>query len=101
MLENQKCRFVTRPVFKSLPLSEDYPWAQHLLNTFFEKVQNEKKRFQSTAYDELIVSIRSIWDSRTLNALPTTFEEAMVAYEQDIGMVYQPNATRSIKWLEK
>lgn len=48
-----------------------------------------------------MVSIRSIWDSRTLNALPTTFEEATIAYEEDIGMVYQPNATRSIKWLEQ
>mmetsp|Transcript_27707 Transcript_27707/g.67443 ORF Transcript_27707/g.67443 Transcript_27707/m.67443 type:complete len:601 (+) Transcript_27707:158-1960(+) len=92
--------FTTRRVFDSLPLSHDYPWAQHLLNTFFERVQHKDKAFKSTAYDELLVSIRSIWNSRTLNALPATFDEAIVAFEHDIGMVYQPNATRSIKWLE-
>lgn len=47
------------------------------------------------------MSISSIWDTRTLNALPKTFSEALVAFEHDIGMVHQPNATRSIEWLQE
>lgn len=59
------------------------------------------KGHHRTVYENVIIPIKSIWNTRTLNALPATFKEALVVQEHDIGMVYQPNATRSIQWLEE
>jgi hypothetical protein len=92
-------RFTTRPVFDSLPLSGDFPKAQRLLHNFFTRVGRKHSSIRSISYEDAIIPIQSIWDTRTLNALPKTYEEALVAREHDIGMTHQPNATRSIEWL--
>eukprot|EP00980_Cylindrotheca_fusiformis_P003683 scaffold818_cov136-Cylindrotheca_fusiformis.AAC.49 len=52
-------------------------------------------------YEDIVLPIKQIWNSRTVNALPATFEEARIAKEHDIGMVFQPNSTRSVEWLQK
>lgn len=36
-----------------------------------------------------------------MNALPDTWENAEIAYSHDIGETHQPNATRSVEWLDE
>ena len=57
----------------------------------------------SIMYDEIFRPLKSIWDSRTLNALyDFSWEDIEVAIEkEDIGVLLQPNATRSIEWLNE
>eukprot|EP00980_Cylindrotheca_fusiformis_P003670 scaffold818_cov136-Cylindrotheca_fusiformis.AAC.36 len=87
--------FTTRPFFDSFPISDDFDRAQRLLERFFKIAVS----VQRISYEDAIIPIQSIWNTRTLNALPKSFEEALVAREHDIGMTHQPNATRTIKWL--
>jgi hypothetical protein len=91
-------RFETRSDFATFPLLGDFPIAQKLINNLFRASGPPHHRM---VYEDAIIPIKSIWNTRTVNALPETFEEALVAQEYDIGMVYQPNATRSIEWLEE
>jgi hypothetical protein len=96
--------------FGNIPLTTNYTQAEQLLKSFNKTVyilesrsrvngKDQETNFQSTLYD-LLVELRSIWDSRTLNALPTTLEEAGIALEHDIGEIYQQNATRRIEFLQ-
>jgi hypothetical protein len=95
-------RFETREIFHNLPLSEDYPIAQGLLKKIESLFAPDKSAdsMMKNFYENVLVSIQSVWDSRTLNALPRTFSQAMIALDDDIGMIHQPNATRSLEWLE-
>ena len=87
--------FTTRPqLFRYLPLSGDFPAAQRMLETF-DTLFNNKDLY------ELMIFIRNQWPSRLLNALPATYDEALLALREDIGATYQPNATRSIEWLQE
>lgn len=53
------------------------------------------------AFYDFLVDLRPIWKRRTLNALPTTHAEALTVMQAgDIGVIHQPNATRSIEWLQ-
>jgi hypothetical protein len=88
------CRFITRQIFDTLPLSTDFPKAQQLLEKCSE-VYNQPDLHQ------LLVDIRSIWNSRTLNALPTSYEQAELAVREDIAATYQQAATRGLDWLEE
>ena len=98
--------FVTRPDFEGVPLSSNYTEAEALLKRYNETVHSLESRlldnslnFQATIY-EFLMELRSLWNSRTLNALPMTLEQVQIALEQDIGAVYQPNATRSLDFLQ-
>jgi hypothetical protein len=48
-----------------------------------------------------LVQICSIWDARLGNALPASYEDALIATKEDIGVLHQPNATRDLKWLQE
>ena len=50
---------------------------------------------------QLLLPIKEIWNSRALNALSKSFGEASIAYQEDIGTIHQPIATRSLEWLEE
>ena len=98
--------FTTREkLFGKIPLFDDYPKAQKLLRKFLRVVDyagSVRQEWQNDLY-ELIKSIgQGAWESRLLNALPQTLAEARIA-AQDDGMtkLYQPNATRSLEWLEQ
>jgi hypothetical protein len=56
---------------------------------------------REAVYTEAILGIRSIWNSRRINALPDNWEGAQMAFQYDIGETHQANATRSVKWLEE
>ena len=88
------CRFTTRQIFDTLPLSEDFPKAQQLL-------EKSSEVYNHPDLHQLLVDIRAIWNSRTLNALPTSFEQAELAIREDIAATYQPAAMRGLDWLEE
>ncbi|KAL3923533.1 MAG: hypothetical protein SGILL_001601 [Bacillariaceae sp.] len=91
--------------FGNIPISTDYidilnvTWA---LKNLTDSVPSFQKLSPSTLYKELVLEAKEIWDSRTLNALHTaTWEDILEATEAfDIGVLLQPNATRSIEWLD-
>ena len=58
--------------------------------------------FSSIVYDELIMEIKNIWDSRTLNAIHDfDWKDVKKAVGAgDMGILLQQNATRSIDWLD-
>eukprot|EP00980_Cylindrotheca_fusiformis_P003665 scaffold818_cov136-Cylindrotheca_fusiformis.AAC.31 len=91
--------FTTRKVFDSLPISDDFPKAERLLESFFNIAEGKGNALDRLSYEHAIIPIQSIWNTRTLNALPKSFEEALIAREHDIGMTHQPNATRTLEWL--
>jgi SET domain len=92
--------FETRPdMFEKLPLSKDYPRAERLIRKFLKSCP---KTVQQDAYKLIVETINSgSLESRTLNALPKDFDQALVAAQNDLGTLLQPSATRSIEWLEE
>jgi hypothetical protein len=48
-----------------------------------------------------LVEICSIWNARLGNALPESYEDALIATKEDIGVLHQPNATRDLEWLQE
>ena len=93
--------FKTREVFETVPLSGDYPRAQKLLDKFFKKIGNRDANIRPIVYEDVLIPIRNLWNTRLVNALPETYKEALVAQDHDIGTIHQPNATRSIQWLKE
>ena len=80
-----------------MPISDDFGVAQNLVNALFELGYGSTVHKQ--IFEDVVVPMKEIWRSRTLNALPKSFGEAIIASREDIGMVHQPNATRSLNWL--
>jgi hypothetical protein len=50
---------------------------------------------------EFVVSLRGIWESRTLNALPDTNADAIFASANEIANVNQPKMARAVAWLDE
>lgn len=82
--------------FGLVPLSADYPLAQEILESFGRLDLSEKGK---RAIWKITKSLP--WESRTSNAFPDTYEDAIQASEHGIGSLYQPSAIRSIQYLEK
>ena len=77
--------FKSREVFEAAPLSGDYLRAQKLLDKFFEKIGNRKffekignrdANIRPIVYEDVLIPIRNLWNTRLLNALPETYKEA-------------------------
>jgi hypothetical protein len=49
----------------------------------------------------ILVEICSIWNAGLGNALPKSYEDALIATKEDIGVLHQPNATRDLEWLQE
>jgi hypothetical protein len=93
--------FTTRPKLfdGNFPLQDDYPEAEEILrNMIAMKLDPE---IQKELYENLVVGMKEAFTSRTLGALPMTVEDAITAAEQEIAVLHQPNATRSIEWLQE
>jgi hypothetical protein len=88
-------RFLTREEnFEGLPLQADFPIIQYLLEKYHQM------DFEPL-YD-LLLDVQAAWkNSRTLNALPQTQEDLLLALEKNITHIYQANATRSLEWLQE
>lgn len=98
--------FSSRPHFGKIPLSSDYEDILALvtdLEKTMESLELPKHLTSSEFYDAIILPMKGIWNSRTLNALFnfkwSDIETAIAA--QDFGVLLQANATRSLEWLDE
>jgi hypothetical protein len=93
--------FSTRPLIfdGNFPLLADYAVAEELLrNMTAIKLDADIRK---DLYEDIVVSMKDAFTSRTLGALPLTVEDAVTAAEQEIAVLHQPTATRSIEWLQE
>lgn len=117
-----------KEVFGNIPLKYHYDDAQRLLERFYDSmlrvVDDDSKNDNHQAsqedlessiadhvlnsplvkefYEEVLLSAKSIWDRRVLNALPPSFEDTKIAlHHGEINVIFQPNATRSVEWLQR
>jgi hypothetical protein len=97
--------FTSRSHFGNIPVASDYTLILNLttaLKNLTDTLTSSSNLPQFALYKELLVEAKSIWDSRTLNALHDfsweDIERSVKA--NDMGILFQPNATRSIEWLD-
>jgi hypothetical protein len=93
--------FETRPnLFDgSFPLLEDYTVAEDILRNMTDIKLDPNTRKE--LYEDIVVGMRNAFMSRSLGALPLSVEDAITAAEQEITVLHQPAATRSIEWLQE
>lgn len=91
--------FTTRyEQFGEIPLWHDYKNALKVLKELF---QTEPGPLRHELYERLLEQ-KNKRNTRALNALPSTLREAETAVQaNDMAAVHQPNATRSLDWLQK
>jgi hypothetical protein len=116
--------FQGRPdIFGNIPLSTDYPRAVKLIHTFVQlpsvlnvlrsrnaqeeddltpEQVNAKREMLTVFYETLLLSIQQTFDSRTLNALPDNFYDALVVNNAgDMAAVLQPKHVQTRDFLEE
>jgi len=97
--------FIQRPWMGMIPVLSSYYEVLDLMSDMVDLLEenNDIDISPSTVYDELITEFKNIWDSRTLNAIyDFTWEDVRRAIVvDDFGSLLQPNATRSIDWLNE
>jgi hypothetical protein len=83
----------------NFPLRGDYTVAEEILrNMTAMKLDPD---IQKELYEDIVVGMKNAFTSRTLGALPLTIEDAITAAEQEIAVLHQPAATRSIEYLQE
>lgn len=122
--------FESRPqVFGNIPFSDHYIAAEQMLIKFYNKMvpivvgdvdddgEGDNDSSEDTnedpytlvmtstlvqdLYENVILGMRTIWDTRKLNALPGSFADVKIALDhKDIAAAFQANATRSLEWLQ-
>jgi SET domain len=95
-------------IFGNIPLTDDYPRATELLAAFPGLQRNGstaallENALARELFESVIVAIKTRFDSRTLNALPNTWEEAVVAIEaNDVANAWQSHHTVSLEYLKR
>ena len=88
------CRFSERG-FPERPAAPDVDRAQILFDKLFSL------SFVNESLYDVVLSLRKVWLSRSLNALPDKYADAKRAVNGDITDHHQLNATRDISWLEE
>jgi hypothetical protein len=116
---------VREHMFGKIPLSDDYTMAQKLLyqlanlkivkqwehhqnrnnnKTTTTKVSQESPRIEDAVLMDLYEMVHRInrgsWESRTVNALPKSFQDALTAAHHDIAHVLQPQFQHDVSYLE-
>jgi hypothetical protein len=93
--------FETRPKLfdGNFPLLDDYAVAEEILRKMTDIKLDPV--IQKELYEDIVVGIKRAYTSRPLGALPLTVEDAVTAAEQEIAVLHQPAATRSIEWLQE
>lgn len=90
-------------VFGRIPVLEDYWNILTLMGRFQKVLPLSNDNIASALYNDVIVGMKDLWDSRALNALHDfSLDDIRVAVEaEDMGILFQPAATRSIDWLNE
>lgn len=91
--------------FGVIPLSEDYPAAQVVVDKF-DKLRNDHFSNNPELMGELWSLVKDtigteMWESRTMKAVPKTVEDAQQAAQHDITSLYQPQTIRSKEFLRQ
>jgi hypothetical protein len=93
--------FESRPyAFSTLPLRQDYPKAELLVKSFYNRM---------TAFGLSEQVLRDLWqlmteingESRILNALPKEYEAVSFVAKHGLRAYYQPSGTKSLEDLQK
>ena len=97
------CRFTTRSIFDSLPLKNDFQDAETLVEKFDHMCSKLKlsTEVRKELYETAVVPSQSIWNTRTINAMPRSYNEVLLALQVDIHETFQKNATRTQEWLQE
>jgi hypothetical protein len=82
----------------NFPLMGNYEEAEALLRNM--TAMKLPVHIQRDLYEDVIVFMKKTFTSRILGALPLTAKDAITAAEQDMSVLHQPGATRSLEWLE-
>jgi hypothetical protein len=83
----------------NFPITESYKLAEEILrNMTAMKLDPE---IQKDLYENVVVSMKKAFTSRTLGALPLTHEDAIIGAEQELAVLHQPSATRDLEWLRE
>ena len=97
--------FIQRAWLGQIPVQSNYYYVLELMSDMVALLDeiDISSISPSIFYDELIQEFKNIWDSRTLNAIyDFTWEDVRRAIDaNDIGFLLQPNATRSVDWLNE
>jgi hypothetical protein len=93
--------FTSRPQLfdGNLPLLDDYPLAEQLLRNM--TAMKLDPNIQKDLYENIVVDMKKAFTSRVLGALPLTIQDAITAAEQEIAVLHQPFAMRSVEWLQE
>lgn len=86
-----------------MPLTDDFTEAQEILEQFDGLFNNETQvEIRKDLYEIVLRGVKSIWNRPLVNAFPDNFELASIALQDgnDITTTHQPNATRSLEWLQ-
>jgi len=93
--------FESRPkVFGyDFPLLHNYQDAEALIRNM--TAMNLPAEIQQDLYESVVLAFQDVFTSRMMRAFPDSVTGAVVAAEQEIAVLHQPNATRSIAWLQE
>jgi hypothetical protein len=94
--------FTSRPhLFDgNFPLHGDFEKAEYLLRNM--TALNLSVAIQKDLYETVVVGqFKQAFTSRVLGALPLTIEDAVIGAAQDLAVLHQPAAIRSIDWLQQ
>jgi hypothetical protein len=113
---------VRESVFGNIPLTDDYGYAETLLESLMVLLEvrhqttkglfnTKRKAIQrqpmspemvKDMYEMVLVPLKRSFDSRTLNALPDRWEDALTAAKAgELAAILQPQHIRSVQWLEE
>ncbi|CAB9497784.1 Guanylate cyclase [Seminavis robusta] len=91
--------------FGLIPLSDDYPVAQNIINKFdriqkrhFPSNEKLKEDLWSLVKDDIGMAE---WESRIMNALPQSVGDAQKAAQNEIASLHQAKAVRSVDYLRQ
>jgi hypothetical protein len=93
--------FTSRPhLFDgNFPLRGDFEQAEDLLRNM--TAMHLSAVIQKDLYEAIVVGqFKNAFTSRILGALPLTVEDAVIGAAQDLAVLHQPAAIRSIEWLQ-
>jgi len=97
--------FLSRPSIGQIPIGSSYYDVLDImihLDMLLDE-DDEMDILVPAIYEELIKEFKTIWDSRTLNAIHDfSWDDITRAIDaDDMGLLLQSNATRSIDWLNE
>jgi hypothetical protein len=83
---------------QQFPLSTSYKEASNLLEKLFVSMKLTSS-LSASLYDEVVLSIKELLPSRTMNAFPDTVPYAILGAHESLAAVHQTLVIRDLEWL--